>query len=101
MKIKKGDTVVIIVGKDRAKSGKVLRIFSKTGKMYVEGIVHKRHKRSRTQGKKGEVISIPIPLSVSAVKLVCPKCGKATRIGYDVSGVRKSRICKKCNSRID
>ena len=101
MKIKKGDTVVVIAGKDRTKSGKVIRVFPKYNKLYIEGITHKRHKRSRTQGKKGEVISTPIPLAVSVVKLVCPKCGKSTRVGYDISGQKKSRICKKCVSHID
>ena len=101
MKIKKGDTIVIIAGKDRAKSAKVIRVFPKNEKLYAEGIVQKKHKRSKTQGKKGEVISVPLPLAVSAVKLLCPKCGKATRVGYDISGTKKVRICKKCNSHID
>ena len=101
MKLKKGDTVVIIAGKARTKSGKILRVFSSDNKLYIDGITQKRHKRPQAQGKKGEVIEIPSLVSVSAVKLLCPTCGKATRVGYDTSGEKKKRVCKKCKSIID
>lgn len=101
MKIKKGDTVVVIAGKDRTKTGKVLRVFPETNKAYVEGVVQKKHKRSRTQDKKGEVISVPFPVAVSSLKLVCPQCGKGARVGFEVSGETKNRICKKCKKSID
>lgn len=101
MKIKKGDTVIIIAGKDRAKRGKVLRVFPAAQKLFVEGVVHAKHKRARSQDKKGEVIHVPSPISVSAVKLMCPKCGKAVRVGYAVYDGKKSRACKKCANHID
>jgi large subunit ribosomal protein L24 len=101
MKIKKGDSVVIISGKDRTKTGKVIRVFPDAQKVFVDGITRKKHKRSRTQEKHGEIIHVPFPVAVSSVKLVCPKCGKAARIGYDVSGDKKARMCKKCGKNID
>ncbi|MEK7636520.1 MAG: 50S ribosomal protein L24 [Patescibacteria group bacterium] len=101
MKIKKGDTVIIITGKERTKRGKVLRAFPSTQKLFVEGVVHAKHKRARSQGKKGEVIHVPSLISVSAVKLVCPKCGNAVRVGYAMYDGKKHRICKKCASRIE
>lgn len=101
MKIKKGDTVVITAGKFRSKSGKVIRVFSKFGKIFIENIVQKRHKRSRAQQKKGEIISIPLALDVSNVKILCSRCGKTTRVGHSISNGIKTRICKKCQQSID
>ncbi len=101
MKIKKGDNVVVIAGKDRTKTGKVLRVFPTLEKLHIEGIVRTKHKRANRQGKKGEVIHIPFPVAASAVKLVCPKCGKATRVGYSVSGDKKTRVCKKCDASLE
>ena len=101
MKIKKGDTVVVISGKDRTKKGKVIRVFSEREKIYIEGITYKKHKRSKTQQKKGEVIQVPLAIAVSSVKLVCPRCGKTTRVGYEISGEKKTRICKRCRQNLD
>ena len=100
MKIKKGDTVVITAGKERTKTGKVLRVFPDMEKVVVEGVTRKKHKRARTQDKKGEVIQVPISIAVSSVKLVCPRCGKSARDGYEVAAGKKSRICKKCGQHI-
>lgn len=111
MKIKKGDTVLIISGKDVGRTAKVLKSLPKEGKVLVEGVnFKKKHVRPKKQGEKGQIISVPGPLDVSNVKLVCPKCGKAVRIGYKIvddpssrgsSGqVKKFRICKKCKSEV-
>lgn len=106
MKIKKGDQVLIISGKDRGRTGKVLRAFPKKGKVLVEGInLHKKHIRPKREGEKGETVEIPFPLDVSNVKLICPKCKKATRVGYKLEKLesgkkRKVRICKKCKEEI-
>jgi large subunit ribosomal protein L24 len=101
MKIKKGDTVLIISGKDRGRKGKVLKAFSKEGKILVEGLNLKRkHVRPKSEGEKGQIVQVPAPLPVSNVKLICPKCGKATRIGYKITENKKSRICKKCGKEI-
>lgn len=106
MKIKKGDQVLIISGKDRARKGKVLKVFPKEGKILVEGInLHKKHIRPKREGEKGQTIQIPSPLDVSDVKLICSKCKKTTRVEYKLiefeSGRKaKVRICKKCNQEI-
>ena len=115
MKIKKGDTVLITAGKDRGRTAKILKSFLKEGTVLVEGInLKKKHVKPKKQGEKGQVIASPAPLNVSNMKIVCPKCGKAARIGYKVvpTGSRmldgksigkkgeKHRICKKCKSQI-
>ena len=101
MKIKKGDQVIIISGKDRGRKGKILMAFPKKGKIIVEGAnLRKKHRRPRRAGEKGQIIQLPAPLAVSSVKLICPKCGKSARIGYKIEGERKYRICKKCEQEI-
>ncbi|MFA6047952.1 MAG: 50S ribosomal protein L24 [Parcubacteria group bacterium] len=100
MKIKKNDIVIMLSGKDRGKTGKVLRVVEK-GKVTVENLnTVKKHKRPRREGEKGQRVEIPRLVDISKVALVCPKCGKATRIGYKISGEIKSRFCKKCKSEI-
>lgn len=101
MKIKKGDTVKIITGKDSGKTGKILSINSKDEKVLVEGLnMFKKHKRPKRQGEKGEIISVARPMRASNVLLVCPRCSQATRVGYKLDGGAKLRICKKCKSTI-
>lgn len=102
MKLKKGDQVKILSGKDRGKTGKVLAVSQKSGRVTVEGrnlII--RHERPKKQGQKGQKIQVPMPLHPSNLALVCPHCGKPTRVGYaaDDKGV-KTRVCKKCKKRI-
>lgn len=101
MKIKKGDQVEIISGKDRGKRGKVLRAFPKIMKITVEKInIAKRHVRPKKEGEKGQRVEVPAPLDASNARLVCPKCGKPTRVGYKTENKNKFRICKKCGSEI-
>ena len=101
MKIKKGDTVLIISGKDRVKKGKVLKVFPKESKILVEGInLRKKHQKPRKSGEKGQVINLPAPLPISNVKLICPKCGKVTRVGYKIVEKKKFRTCKQCGQEI-
>ena len=101
MKIKKNDTVLIISGKDKGKKGKVFEAFPKDGRVMVEGAnLRKKHQKPKKQGEKGQIVSLPGSISVSNVKLVCPKCGKTTRIGFKVENKNKVRICKKCNQEI-
>ena len=101
MKIKKGDNVLVVSGKDRGKKGKVLRAFPREAKIMVEGVnVHKKHVRAKRAGQKGQIVEMPSVFSVSNVKLLCLKCGKTTRIGYKVDGKKKSRVCKKCGAEI-
>jgi len=101
MKIKKGDQVKIKAGKDRGKTGKVLRVFVSEGKVTVEGIqIVKKHSRPRKEGEKGQRIEIPGKINVSNVMLVCPKCGKASRVGYKITESGKLRKCMQCQSEI-
>lgn len=101
MKIKKGDTVLIISGKDRERKGKVLRTFPKENRILVEGVnLRKKHQKPRRPGEKGQIITFPAPLDVSNVKLICSKCGKSTRVGYRIRDKKKYRVCKKCGQEI-
>jgi len=108
MKIKKGDTVLIILGKDRGRKGKVLQALPKENKIVVEGInLRKKHQKPKKTGEKGQIIELPSSFSVSNVKLVCPKCKKATKVGYKIKSKIKNqkskikiRICKKCGKEI-
>lgn len=105
MKVKKGDTVLVIAGQYRKRQGKVLRTFPKEGKVLVEGVnIVKKHRKPKKEGEKGQIVQIPLPMDASNVMVVCPKCKKATRIGYKFiteKGKRKKvRFCKKCGQII-
>jgi len=104
MKIKTNDIVLIVKGKDRTKKGKVIQILSKGDKIIVEGInIVKKHVRARRAGEKGQRVEVPRPLSISNVKLICSKCKKPTRLGYNLvkkGREKKVRICKKCKQEI-
>ncbi|OGD53932.1 50S ribosomal protein L24 [Candidatus Beckwithbacteria bacterium RBG_13_35_6] len=98
MKIKKGDNVRIMAGKDKGKIGKVEKVLIKSNKVLVTGInIYKRHLKSRGQNRPSGIIDITKPLPVSSISLICSKCGKPTKIGYliDKRG-DKQRICRKC-----
>ncbi len=101
MKIKKGDLVLITAGKDKGRTGKIIKSFPKDLKILVEGInLKKKHVRPKREGEKGQVVEIPAALNISNVKIICSKCGKATRVGYSVEKDVKKRVCKKCKQEI-
>ena len=101
MKIKKDDKVVVISGKDKGKQGKILRADPESLKVVVEGVnVATKHQKPRKQGEEGGIIKVETPIYASKVQLVCPKCGKATRVAYKVENGKKTRICKKCGAEI-
>ena len=101
MKIKKGDNVLVISGKDRGRTAKVLTSLPKVEKILIEGInLKNKHVKPKKQGEAGQVVRIPAPINVSDVKFLCPKCGKAVRLGYKVEGDKKFRVCKKCKSEV-
>ena len=101
MKIRKGDKVKVLAGKDKGKTGKVLQVFVKRGRVSVEGVnLLFKNMRPKKQGEKGQVIPVPSPMDASNVKFLCPKCGKATRVGYKITDNKKFRICKKCQSEV-
>jgi len=101
MKIRKGDNVKVLSGKDRGKTGTVARAFPDRGSVVVEGLnIRKRHVRPRRAGQKGEVVQFSASIPTANVQMVCGKCGKPTRIGYRIDGDKKSRVCKKCGAEI-
>lgn len=101
MKIKKGDIVLVISGKNKGKKGKILRAFPKERKILIEGVnLMKKHQKPRKTGEKGQIIQKPAPIDISNVKMICPKCNKAVRLGYKIVNDKKYRICKKCNKQI-
>lgn len=98
-KIKKGDTVRVITGKDRGKTGTVSRVLRDEEWLVVDGLnLRKRHVKPRRAGTKGETVQISVPMNISNVMIVCPKCGKFTRVGYRMADAVKARICKKCKA---
>jgi len=101
MKIRKDDKVVVIAGSDKGKEGKVLSVDPKANKVLVEGVqVASKHYKARRQGEEGGIIKKETPVFASKVMLVCPKCGKATRVGHAVQDGKKVRVCKKCGAAV-
>ena len=97
-KIKKNDTVKILVGKDRGKSGKVLSVFPKGGRAIVQGLnLVKKHARRTKEDQQGGIIQMESPIHISNLMVVCQKCNKPTRISFSIlSDGTKTRICVKC-----
>ena len=95
-KLRKGDEVEVLTGKDRTKRGTIMRVLPKDNKVIVEGVnVAKKHQRQTKARVKGGIIDKDMPLHASNVAIVCSTCGP-TRIGYRFEGVDKIRVCKKC-----
>ncbi len=101
MKLKKGDQIIVTAGKDKGKKGKVDAVFLSNQRVLVGGVnMFKRHRKARDEKNPGGIIDFARPLPVGNVALVCPKCGKQTRIGYVVTKGEKVRICKKCEQKV-
>jgi len=101
MKIKKGDQVLIISGKDKGRKGKVIDVLATENRIVVDGInMRKKHIKAKKSGEKGQVISKPAPFSIANAQLICSKCGQPSRIGYKTEAGKKFRVCKKCASEI-
>jgi large subunit ribosomal protein L24 len=101
MKIRKGDMVQIMVGKDRFKKGKIINVNNKDGKVLVEGLnLYKKNRKPTKQGEKGQIISIARPLPSANIQLFCKGCDKPTRVGFKFEGQSKIRFCKKCHVNI-
>ena len=107
MNIRKDDKVVVLSGKDKGKQGNVLKADPKNGKVIVSGVnVATKHQKPRKQGEEGGIIKVETPIYASKVQVVCPKCGKATRVGHvvrkvTIAGEEKNksiRVCKKCGA---
>ena len=101
MRLKKGDLVKILAGKDRNKTGRILNVDTKKKKIMVEGLnIYKKHSRPKKQGEKGETVQVVRPLNWSNVLIVCSSCNKAVRVGFRYEAGNKFRFCKKCNAHI-
>lgn len=102
MKIKKGDTVRILVGKDAGREGRVLKVIPEASTVVVDGMnVYKKHMKGDGQKKQSAIIDIAKPMSLSNVMLICPSCRKPSRVGYKITKGKKDRVCKKCGAVID
>jgi len=100
MNVKKGDKVEVISGKDKGKQGNVLRAMPAEGKVLVEGVAMvKKSMRPNQVNQQGGIIDKPSAIDVSNVALVCPACGKPTRVGHEKDGANKLRVCKKCGEK--
>ena len=101
MRIKKGDTVQVLSGNDKGKTGEVLEVMPKTGKIIVKGVnIRKKHVKPRKQGDEGGIIPVECSIFSAKVNVVCPKCNKPTKIGYEMDKDKKVRVCKKCGTKI-
>ena len=101
MKIKKGDTVIVLSGKDKGKEGKVLEAFPSRDLVIVDKInMRKRHQKPRRSGGKGQIVEFAAPIHVSNVALKDPKTGKPTRVGFRIEKGKKVRVAKKSGSII-
>ena len=95
-KIRKDDTVQVIAGKDKGKTGNVVRVNPAKSTVIVSGCnIVKKAMRKRSQQDQGGIVEIEAPLNISNVAIVCKKCG-ATKIGYKIDGDKKVRVCRKC-----
>ncbi|MFA5109433.1 MAG: 50S ribosomal protein L24 [Patescibacteria group bacterium] len=111
MNIKKNDKVKILTGKDKGKTGKVLQVLPANppagGRVSVEGLnLLIKHLRPRKSGEKGQRIEFPAFMDATNLALVCPKCGRATRVGFKLVKVegkkaKKFRVCRKCQETIE
>lgn len=102
MSIKKGDNVVVITGKDKGKQGRVVDVLPESGRITVEGVnIVKKHQKPKNQQEKGGIVSKIAPIDASNCMVVCPSCGKASRIAHKTIDGKKVRICKKCGTSLD
>jgi large subunit ribosomal protein L24 len=101
MKLKKGDLVKVVLGKDRGKEARIEKVLAKIGKVLVTGVnQYKRHLKARSQSQPSEIVTITKPLPLQNVVLICPHCKLPTRIGFSVAKNDKIRVCKKCDKKI-
>lgn len=102
MTVKTGDNVLVIAGKDKGKSGKVTAVYADTNKVLVENVnIVSKHQKPKSQQDKGGIFKRPAPIDASNVLVVCPVCGKATRVAHSEIDGKKVRTCKKCGASLD
>ena len=101
MNVKKGDTVVVLSGKDKGKQGKVLGTVPSEAKVVVEGVnMVTCHVKPRKQGEQGGIVQREAAMYASKVQVVCPKCKKGTRVAHKIENGKKTRVCKHCGAEL-
>lgn len=102
MKVKKNDKVLVLAGKDKGKTGNVLSVSTADNKVVVAGInIVTKHKKPRSQEDKGGIVKMEAGIDASNVQVICPVCGKATRVAHAIVDGKKVRTCKKCGASLD
>ncbi|MDY6794474.1 MAG: 50S ribosomal protein L24 [Actinomycetota bacterium] len=103
LKIRKGDKVQVLAGKDRGKQGKVLKSFPSQRRIIVEGVnITKKHSRPSQENPQGGIISMEAPIDISNVALICDSCNNMVRVAYRFDTVgNRIRICRKCGTDLD
>ncbi|AKM79722.1 MAG: 50S ribosomal protein L24 [Candidatus Beckwithbacteria bacterium GW2011_GWB1_47_15] len=102
MKLKPADTVKVVLGRDRGRSGKVEAVLPRINSVIVAGVNQvKKHQKAQGQNRPGGIVDISKPLNVAKVKLICPQCHQPTRVGFQGEGKKKVRVCKKCGKPVD
>lgn len=97
MKLKKGDKVAVIAGKDKGKDGLVEKVYKNMNKVMIMNInMYKKHIKKNKDMPKGGIVDLPRPIDVSKLMFICPKCTKQARLGYKVEKDKKTRICRTC-----
>ena len=101
MKFKVGDIIIVTLGKDKGRKGKIDAVYPKVNEVKVPGVnIVKKHMKRKDEKNAGGIVEIVKPIATSKVALLCPSCGKQTRIGYLVAKNEKVRVCRKCHKKI-
>lgn len=101
MKLKKGDKVKVMAGKDRGRDGMIEKVYQKQNTALILGInQYKKHVKKSEKVPQGGVVDLPRPIDISKLALLCVKCGAITRVGYEVREDKKQRICRKCKEKV-
>ncbi len=101
MKLRKGDTVKVLSGVDKGKTGEILEVMPKANKVVVKGVnIRKKHVKPRKQGEEGGIIPVECAIHSAKVNVVCPKCKAATKVGFITEKEEKVRVCKKCGAKL-
>jgi large subunit ribosomal protein L24 len=99
MKLKKGDMIQVMAGKDRGRQGKIEKVLVAENRVLVPGLnQYKKHRKSQGEGKPGEILTLSRPFNISKVAMICTKCKQVTRIGYRYDEKKKVRVCRKCEA---
>jgi large subunit ribosomal protein L24 len=101
MNLKKGDTIIVIAGKDKGRQGKIEKVFHKENSVLVPELnQYKKHRKAQGENRPGEILTLSRPYGAAKVALLCPKCKLQTRIGIKILDNKKVRICRKCGAEI-